>query len=92
MAPAEAPEAAPEGAGDARRKKSLHVVEAARGGARSRGFVQREESLPAQARGAGGRIVQQVGFGGQPQQNRHRDATTATACASQIFRQGIATL
>ena len=63
MLPAQERQAAAEGAGYARREKSLHVVEASGGGAAPRGIVKGEEALPAQFGRAGGGIVQQVRFG-----------------------------
>jgi len=86
--PAEAGQAAAEGAGYARREKCLNVVEAPGGGAALRGFVEREESLPALMGCAGGGIVQQVGFRREAQQDGHRDA--ARTCARGWLRQGIA--
>ena len=56
------------------REESLHVVEASRGGVASRGFVKREESLPALARRARGGIVQQIRFRREALQDGHRDA------------------
>ncbi len=88
MRPAEAREAAAEGAGHARREKCLNVVEASIGGAAPRGFVKSKESLPAQTRRAGGGIVQQVRFGREAQQDRHRDAGPLRRGG--CFRRGIA--
>ena len=75
MRPAEAGQAAAEGAGYARREKCLNVVEASGGGAALRGFVEREESLPALTGRAGGGIVQQIRFCGEAQQDGHRNAS-----------------
>ena len=46
----------------------MDVFEAALPGVAFGGGMQREEPLPAFARGAGARIEQQVGFGGKAQQ------------------------
>ena len=86
--PAEAGQTAAEGARHSRGEKCLNVVEASRGGTVARGFVEREESLPALTGSAGGRIVQQVGFCRETQQDRHRNA--ARACAGGKCRRGIA--
>ena len=80
MRPAQAGQAAAEGARHSRREKCLDVVEASGGGAVPRGFVEREESLPALAGSAGGGIVQQIGFGREAQKDGHRNA--ARTCAS----------
>ena len=66
----------------------MNVVESSRCGAAPRGFVKSEESLPAQAGRASGRIVQQVGFGREAQQDRHRNA--ARIFAARWRRRGIA--
>ena len=88
MLPAEAGEAASEGAGYARREKCLDVVEAARGGGTAGGFVKRQEALPALARRSGRRIVQQVCFGGETQEDGHQDARRLAA-GRRFCREGI---
>ena len=72
--PAEASEAAAEGAGDLRWKKCLNVVEASGFGVGADGFVQRKEIVPALPRRAGGGIVQQVRLSREAQESGHYDA------------------
>jgi hypothetical protein len=87
--PAEAGQAAAEGAGYSRREKCLNVVEASGGGGALRGFVEREESLPALTGRAGGGIVKQIGFCGEAQQDGHCNARRIRARRGR-FRRGIA--
>ena len=85
LRPAEAREAASEGARDARREKRLRVVESAIGGGAQRGFVKREKTLPALAGRAGGRVVQQVRFGSEAQENGHDDARRSVDTRSVVL-------
>ena len=88
MRPTETRQAAAKGASHARREECLNVVEASSGCAAARGFVKSKESLPAQAGRAGGGIVQQIRFGREAQQDRHRNA--APPRGGRRFRWGIA--
>src|SRR5579871_5298300 len=100
MLPAEARQPASEGARDSRRQECLNIVQPTRGGAVARGVMQRQKSLPAMARRAGGGIVQQVRFGRQAQQDGHyhasgwletRSSIRGGILMSGITQQGIAT-
>ena len=73
-APAEAGEAAAEFLRDGRREPGVHIFEAAVPSVAARGFVQREEPLPALARSAGARIEEQICFGGEAQERGAEDA------------------
>jgi len=86
--PALTRETAAEGARDSRWEKGLDVVETSCGGAVARGFVESEETLPALAGRAGGRVVQQVRFGGEAQEDGH--GNTGLGCAVGRLWQGIA--
>ena len=87
MRPTETRQAAAKGASHARREECLNVVEASSGCAAARGFVKGKKSLPAQAGRAGGGIVQQIRFGREAQQDRHRNA--ALSGVGGCFRRGI---
>ena len=86
MGPAQAREAAPEGARDSWWEESLGVVEASRCGVAACGFVKRQEALPALSRRACGGIVKQVSFRGESLQDGHGYARTVSAGV--IFAQG----
>jgi len=69
--PAQAAQAASEGAFDTRGKKGVDVVEAARVGFGAHCFVHGQEPLPALPRRARSGIVQQIGFAGEAKKNGH---------------------